>query len=50
MTVDVVEMAAACRYDPLLWSSVAYDWGYGELAGYDAARRGGGGGGGGGVR
>jgi hypothetical protein len=38
MTVDVVEMAAACRYDPLLWASVAYDWGYGELAGYDAPR------------
>lgn len=34
----VVEAAALCRYDPLAWARFAFDWGYGELAGYAGPR------------
>lgn len=38
MDEAVVEAAALCRYDPLAWSRFAFDWGYGELAGYAGTR------------
>lgn len=28
---QVAEVAAACRYDPLLWAETAWDWGHGRL-------------------
>lgn len=31
----IAEIAARCRYDPLLWAEVAWRWGEGELAGKD---------------
>lgn len=38
MQDDVVELAATCEHDPLGWALAAYDWGHGELAGYDGPR------------
>lgn len=34
----VIEMMAACRYDPWKWAEVAWDWGHGELKGVDGPR------------
>ena len=34
----IIEMAAACRYDPDRWSKVAWDWGEGVLVDYTGPR------------
>ncbi len=34
----IIELAASCRFDPDRWSTIAWDWGHGELAEYDGAR------------
>lgn len=34
----IIELAAACRYDPDRWAQVAWDWGNGPLADYDGPR------------
>jgi len=34
----IIALAASCRYDPERWARLAYDWGEGELAGYDGPR------------
>lgn len=40
MTNDdvIADAAARCRFDPLAWVRFAFDWGYGELAGYAGPR------------
>lgn len=35
---QIIESAARYQHDPLGWAMFAYDWGHGELAGYDAPR------------
>jgi hypothetical protein len=35
---ELVDLAAACTHDPVRWAHLAYDWGHGELAGYDGPR------------
>lgn len=35
---DIIDLAASCRFDPVRWSSVAWDWGFGELEEYDGPR------------
>ncbi|QND53470.1 terminase [Phyllobacterium sp. 628] len=35
---DIIELAASCRFDPVRWSNVAWDWGHGELSDYDGPR------------
>ena len=35
---NVVAKAGLCKYDPLAWAKFAWDWGSGELAGYDGPR------------
>jgi hypothetical protein len=35
---QILELAAANRWDPEGWAEVAYDWGHGELAGVDGPR------------
>lgn len=34
----IIELAASCRFDPVRWSRIAWDWGHGELADYDGPR------------
>lgn len=35
---DIIELAAACQFDPDTWSRMAWDWGHGQLAEYDGPR------------
>lgn len=34
----IIDLAASCRFDPDLWSRVAWDWGHGPLTDYDGPR------------
>ena len=34
----IIDLAASCRFDPVRWSNVAWDWGHGELEDYDGPR------------
>ena len=34
----IIELAAACRFSPKRWTRLAWDWGMGELKGYDGPR------------
>lgn len=34
----IIDLAAACRYDPQRWAMAAWDWGHGPLAEYDGPR------------
>lgn len=34
----IIDLAASCRFDPVRWSKLAWDWGNGELADYDGPR------------
>lgn len=35
---DIIELAASCRFDPVRWSTMAWDWGFGELEEYEGPR------------
>jgi hypothetical protein len=35
---QIIELAASCRFDPVQWSRVGWDWGHGPLADYDGPR------------
>lgn len=35
---QIIDLAASCRFDPVRWSRLAWDWGHGELADYDGPR------------
>lgn len=35
---QIIEMAAACQYDPLAWAHKAWDWGVGALEGHKGPR------------
>lgn len=35
---ELIELAASCSTDPVAWVNTAYDWGVGELDGYDGPR------------
>lgn len=35
---SIIDLAASCQYDPVLWSRVAYDWGYGDLSAHSGPR------------
>lgn len=35
---ELIELAASCQFDPDRWALNAWDWGHGELAGYDGPR------------
>lgn len=35
---DIIELAAECRFDPVRWSRVAWDWGFGELSKHQGPR------------
>ena len=35
---EIINLAARCRFDPDLWSRLAWDWGCGPLAAYDGPR------------
>lgn len=36
---EIIQLAASCQYSPSKWAKAAWDWGNGELSGYDGARR-----------
>lgn len=36
---ELIDLAAECTHDPLLWAKMAYDWGHGELADFDGPRQ-----------
>lgn len=36
---ELIHLAASCDKDPLRWANVAFDWGHGELAGFDGPRQ-----------
>lgn len=38
LTNQIIDLAASCRYDPVRWSRIAWDWGHGALAEYDGPR------------
>jgi hypothetical protein len=35
----IISLAAQCATDPSAWALAAFDWGHGELSGYDGPRR-----------
>jgi hypothetical protein len=35
---QIIELAASCRFDPLKWAKVAFDWGHNELAEHTGPR------------
>lgn len=35
---EIITLAAACQFNPRRWSRLAWDWGVGELDGYDGPR------------
>lgn len=35
---EIIELAAACQFDPAAWADVAFDWGEGELARFKGPR------------
>src|SRR4051794_25799083 len=35
---DIIDLAAACQFDPDAWSRMAWDWGHGQLAEYQGPR------------
>lgn len=36
---ELIQLAASCSKDPLRWANIAFDWGHGELSGFDGPRQ-----------
>ncbi len=35
---EIIDLAASCRFDPVKWSNIAWDWGHGDLQAHHGSR------------